>query len=143
MKKIDGYIEKYGDDYNMYFHYNGVEACFLYEHEEAKNFANYFSHKMSRNLPGVIYSDDHGWTKKEYDDSAVISSIKGVKNIDDDLSYFMTGCKNLDIEADFDIYFDNKKYEIVKDSEEDFDKLVELSDALNNTIDKDDVKKTL
>ena len=35
-KKIDGYIEKIGDDYNMYFHYNGVEFCFLYKDEKAK-----------------------------------------------------------------------------------------------------------
>ena len=141
MKKVDGYVEKNGDDYNMYFHYNGVEACFLYGQEYAKNFANYFSHKIAGNLPGVAYTDDHGFTKNGYDDSAIISSIHGLKNIYDNLPHFMTGCKNIDIKADFDVYFNDEKYEIIKDSEENFDRLVELIKGLKNSIDKDTVKR--
>lgn len=141
-KKIDGYIEKIGDDYNMYFHYNGVESCFLYKDENAKAFATHFAQKVNKDLPGVSFTDDHGYAKYDQkasftdDQCQIISAIKGADNIRDDLVSFMGACKNLDINSDFAVHFDGNSYDLVSDKKDSIDNLAQLENALL-TITKD------
>lgn len=141
-KKIDGYIEKIDDDYNMYFHYNGVEFCFLYKDWNAKSFAIHFAQKVNKDLPGVSFTDDHGYTEYarkvsfSHDQCQIISAIKGADNIREDLVHFMVACKNLDINSDFAVHFDGNSYDLVSDKKDSIDNLVQLENALL-TITKD------
>lgn len=118
--RIDVYVENIGSignesPWNLYFHYNNVEFCLLYQQPESATFAKYFKRKIHGDLPGAYYTDDHGWRKTKDDENSVLSRINGIDNIKADLYPIISACTNLDIQADLVVHLDGKEYVLVSD----------------------------
>ena len=84
--RIDAYIEKNCDDYNIYFHYNGIDFAFLHTDTVARNFAINFKWKYLNSNTRVInhtFTDDHGYTKEKRIDTLSKEFLKtfGLKNV--------------------------------------------------------------
>jgi len=114
-KRIDVYVE-YGE---LYFYYNGVEFCMLYQNPEAAAFASYFKRKVYGDLPGARYTDYHGWRGTREDFNSVISLINGIDNIKNNLTSIVGGCTNLDIQADLVVHLNGREFILVSDVDND------------------------
>ena len=115
--RIDAYIEKNCDDYNIYFHYNGIDFAFLHTDTVTRNFAINFKWKYLNSNTRVInhtFTDDHGYTKEKRDYFTVLSSIKGIKQIDDSIVGIIVACVHPEVNSDLTIHLYDKEYPIVR-----------------------------
>ena len=116
--KIDAYIEENCGSYNIYFHYNDVEFVFLHRDNHARNFAINFKWKYLNSNVKIVehtFTDDHGFVKDKKEYFTVLSSIKGIKNIDDSIVGLVVACVHPEINSDLTIHLNSKEYPIVRD----------------------------
>lgn len=123
--KIDAYIEEYhkstGElEYNLFFNYNGIDSSLIYKDKEAKIFAINFKWKYlnSNTKPNNhTYTDDHGWTKEKTELSSILSSIKGIKEIDDAIVALVVASVHPEINSDLTIHLNDKEYDLVRNAD--------------------------
>lgn len=126
IKKVDAYLRDYkiSDEseikYYLSFSYNGLDFSKLYQDKETELFAIDFKWKY---LNGNYYADKHTFTDNKGNPStkrdyfSVISSIKGIEEIDDAVRDLVIACVNLEVQADLTIHYNDKEYPLVSDTD--------------------------
>lgn len=119
--RIDAYIQKDSDDYCMYFTYNDIDFSSIYKDSYTKDFAIDFSKiylKTSSKFNNHNFTDDHGKTVLSIrTEDNILSSIKGIKEIDNALVRLIVASVHPAINSDLTIHLQNKKYELIKDED--------------------------
>lgn len=137
--KIDGYIEpsfiNNELDYDLWFTYNDIEGCFLYQDSPSASLAKYYNQAINHDLNGAIYTDIESREVKRNNDS-FIYCIKGIDNILKSLSTLRFASENPFVLATFAIHLDEYIYNIgclgidsekcINDNQELNSKLLEL-----------------
>ena len=70
-------------------------------------------------MPGASYTDYRGWRGTREDFNSVISLINGIDNIRKNLVSIVSGCTNLDIQADLVVHLNGSEYLLVSDVDND------------------------
>ena len=118
--RIDAYIEKNGDDYDMYFQYNDLKYTSLYKDNHAKDLAIIFKTKYLKSNAKIInhgFTDDHGKEKDKVELTTVLSSIKGIKDIDNAITGLVMASVHPEVNSDLTIHLYDKEYPIVGKSD--------------------------
>lgn len=123
--KIDAYIEEFNDstgnvDYKLYFEYNGLDSGIIHKDAQARNLAINFKWKYlnSNSKPlNHTYTDDHGWAKEKTEITSILSSVKGIKEIDEAIVGLVVASVHPEINSDLTIHLNDKEYNLVKDAD--------------------------
>lgn len=126
-KRIDAYVEQASTDYNMYFSYNDVEFNFLSVNPQATSLARSFKTKLPQAENVYTFTDTSGWVTTRENPNSVLSSIKGLNNIENSLHSIISASANLDIQSDLIVHIKNKEFQLVGNVDENY----APSDTLN------------
>ena len=115
--KIDAYIKPMLHEennrryYKMYFVYNDIEYCYLFQNPEALNVATSFR-KVIPNLEGVTYTDQYGLYGNK---DTVLGTITELDNIKNSIIHITRACLNSKVPTDLTIHQKGISYDIVRD----------------------------
>ena len=118
--RIDAYIEENSGTYNIYFNYNNINSDSLYTDSNTRNFAINFKWKYLNSNPRInnhTFTDDHGSIKEKTNFFTVLSSVKGIKEIDDALVGLVVASVHPEINSDLTIHLNEKEYPLVRDTD--------------------------
>ena len=118
--RIDAYIEENSNSYNLYFHYNDIETPFLHKDIYARHLAINFKWQYLHSNSRVInhtFTDDHGKVKEKTDYYTMLSSIKGIKEIDDAIVGLVVASVHPEINSDLTIHLYDKEYPLVRNTD--------------------------
>ena len=126
--RIDVFLREYTpidtmeNNYYLSFYYNGVSFAELYKegNKETREFANYFKWVYLSENPYAdkhTFTDSHGKSSTKRNYTSVISSIKGIEEIEDAIDNLIKAAVNSGVESDLTFHIDGIGYGVVRNTD--------------------------